>query len=177
MNRKYAALVGAALGGIGFLCGGNSRADPINVTVQVSYGAYPLPNDNYFFSVTNNLSGANRIYQFSVDLPEPTWAEFDPTGFDAFAGEVWTDNDYNSAIAPGETGYFFDWNFVDYIPPSIGWTVSVEGGPNGEATEIFGGFVETIPEPSTWAMMLIGFAGLGYLGYRRPQTLADAARV
>jgi hypothetical protein len=25
----------------------------------------------------------------------------------------------------------------------------------------------TVPEPSTWAMMLLGFAGLGYLGYRR----------
>jgi hypothetical protein len=126
--------------------------------------------------VTNNLSGANRIYQFSVDLPEPTWAEFDPTGFDAFAGEVWTDNDYNSAIAPGETGSFDALNLGGFMP-SIGWSVSVEGGPNGEATEIFGGFVETIPEPSTWAMMLIGFAGLGYLGYRRRQTLADAASV
>jgi hypothetical protein len=25
----------------------------------------------------------------------------------------------------------------------------------------------TIPEPSTWAMMLAGFAGLGLAGYRR----------
>jgi uncharacterized membrane protein len=25
-----------------------------------------------------------------------------------------------------------------------------------------------VPEPSTWAMMLIGFAGLSYAGYRRP---------
>ena len=24
-----------------------------------------------------------------------------------------------------------------------------------------------VPEPSTWAMMLLGFAGLGFLGYRR----------
>jgi hypothetical protein len=24
-----------------------------------------------------------------------------------------------------------------------------------------------IPEPSTWAMMLLGFAGLGFAGYRR----------
>ena len=24
-----------------------------------------------------------------------------------------------------------------------------------------------IPEPSTWAMMLAGFAGLGFLGFRR----------
>jgi hypothetical protein len=25
----------------------------------------------------------------------------------------------------------------------------------------------TAPEPSTWAMMLVGFAGLGFLGFRR----------
>jgi hypothetical protein len=25
----------------------------------------------------------------------------------------------------------------------------------------------SVPEPSTWAMMLIGFAGLGFAGYRR----------
>jgi hypothetical protein len=24
-----------------------------------------------------------------------------------------------------------------------------------------------VPEPSTWAMMLAGFAGLGFMGYRR----------
>ena len=27
----------------------------------------------------------------------------------------------------------------------------------------------TVPEPSTWAMMLVGFAGLGYAGYRKPK--------
>jgi PEP-CTERM motif len=35
----------------------------------------------------------------------------------------------------------------------------------GEAT--FTAATNAIPEPSTWAMMLIGFAGLGYVGYRR----------
>jgi hypothetical protein len=29
-----------------------------------------------------------------------------------------------------------------------------------------------IPEPSTWAMMLLGFAGLGFLGYRRAKARA-----
>jgi hypothetical protein len=38
-------------------------------------------------------------------------------------------------------------------------------------------FVATfVPEPSTWAMMLLGFAGLGYLGYRsRKRSAALAA--
>jgi hypothetical protein len=25
----------------------------------------------------------------------------------------------------------------------------------------------SVPEPSTWAMMLLGFAGLGYAGFKR----------
>jgi PEP-CTERM motif len=31
-----------------------------------------------------------------------------------------------------------------------------------------------VPEPSTWAMMLIGFAGLGYASYRRSKKNAAA---
>jgi hypothetical protein len=27
--------------------------------------------------------------------------------------------------------------------------------------------VTAVPEPSTWAMMLAGFVGLGFLGYRK----------
>jgi len=33
-----------------------------------------------------------------------------------------------------------------------------------------------VPEPSTWAMMILGFAGVGYLAYRRrkqPSLLAS----
>jgi hypothetical protein len=55
-------------------------------------------------------------------------------------------------------------------------------GPNidltifGYGTFVFGGAVaETVPEASTWAMLLLGFAGLGFIGYRqtrgrRPQS-------
>jgi len=35
----------------------------------------------------------------------------------------------------------------------------------------------TIPEPSTWAMMLIGFAGLGFAGYRRAKAVRAALAV
>ena len=32
-----------------------------------------------------------------------------------------------------------------------------------------GAVVSTVPEPSTWAMMIFGFAGLGFMAYRRRQ--------
>jgi PEP-CTERM motif len=35
--------------------------------------------------------------------------------------------------------------------------------------------VQAAPEPSTWALILIGFAGLGYLGYRRRRDFAAVA--
>ena len=33
--------------------------------------------------------------------------------------------------------------------------------------EIRGQIIPAIPEPSTWFMMILGFAGVGYLAYRR----------
>jgi hypothetical protein len=35
--------------------------------------------------------------------------------------------------------------------------------------------VAPVPEPSTWAMMILGFAGVGYMAYRRRQVAALAA--
>jgi hypothetical protein len=35
--------------------------------------------------------------------------------------------------------------------------------------------VGAVPEPSTWAMMILGFAGIGFIAYRRKQTMALAA--
>jgi hypothetical protein len=32
----------------------------------------------------------------------------------------------------------------------------------------------SIPELSTWAMMLVGFAGLGFAGYRRTRVVLSA---
>jgi hypothetical protein len=33
----------------------------------------------------------------------------------------------------------------------------------------------TVPEPQTWAMMLVGFAGLGFAGYRRARPAVSVA--
>jgi hypothetical protein len=35
--------------------------------------------------------------------------------------------------------------------------------------------VSAVPEPSTWAMMLLGFAGVGFIAYRRKSKPASVA--
>jgi hypothetical protein len=48
-------------------------------------------------------------------------------------------------------------------------------GVNGAATVTFVSDPTAVPEPSTWAMMLLGFAGLAFAGYRsRGRTAALA---
>ncbi len=39
-----------------------------------------------------------------------------------------------------------------------------------------GSGADGVPEPSTWAMMLLGFAGLGFVGYRRMGGAGAAVR-
>ena len=53
--------------------------------------------------------------------------------------------------------------------PSVFFTVDVLGLNN--KTGLIGGdpVMTAVPEASTWAMMLLGFAGIGTLAYRRRQ--------
>jgi hypothetical protein len=46
-------------------------------------------------------------------------------------------------------------------PGTYKWTWGTE--PNQNFTLVIGA---AVPEPSTWAMMLLGFAGLGFMGYQ-----------
>jgi len=45
------------------------------------------------------------------------------------------------------------------------YTVVLSNGPNPGLSDI--NFTTAVPEPSTWAMMILGFAGVGLLAYRR----------
>ena len=51
------------------------------------------------------------------------------------------------------------------------------GGGELHNDNLFDGALPTtaVPEPSTWAMMFAGFAGLGFLGWRRGRKSAAAA--
>jgi hypothetical protein len=54
-------------------------------------------------------------------------------------------------------------SFTDVSP-----TARIVAGSLGSFTsDVSGDFSSTVPEPSTWAMMLLGFAGLGYAALRK----------
>jgi hypothetical protein len=57
-------------------------------------------------------------------------------------------------------------NFTIFTPQMVDGELQVFSAPilNFSGTPLTPGGV---PEPSTWAMMFLGFAGLGFLGYRR----------
>ena len=52
-------------------------------------------------------------------------------------------------------------------------TLFFTAGPNGESDGLFGSLA--VPEPSTWAMLLLGFGGLGLAAMRRRRTPLAAA--
>jgi hypothetical protein len=60
----------------------------------------------------------------------------------------------------------------------------VPNGFNNFSIEVGGGdllavtsIAPVVPEPSTWAMMLLRFAGLGFAGYHQRQKRAGVASV
>jgi hypothetical protein len=102
-------------------------------------------------------ANSHDLYQISFDAvvtgaappaSNPTWAETSTNSGTGFAG--------NAA------------DVLAYIEPI---TQSNYPGPVQSVT-LPGGDCSDCPEASTWAMMLLGFAGLASLGYRRASALA-----
>jgi hypothetical protein len=77
------------------------------------------------------------------------------------------------AIDGFDASYFFgyqsDSNNIKYID------ISPHGGQLISSLDNFTYEVAAVPEPSTWAMMILGFAGIGFMAYRRKSKLALTA--
>ena len=58
-------------------------------------------------------------------------------------------------------------------------TFTISPSFGSDAYSVGNTFVEdaniTVPEPATWVMMLLGFAGLGFAGYRKADRMSSAA--
>ena len=101
----------------------------------------------------------------------------------------WVSNDlgplvYNSSDpGNGKSGFLIDVVANEYTALNA----ILAGGPNlrlgisaslSDATggpDSFNAIAAAVPEPSTWAMMLLGFCGLGFMAYCRKSSPASTA--
>jgi hypothetical protein len=128
--------------------GGDGAFTGEEVTFDVTFTTpFLLPADHYFFVPQVQLSDGTFLW---LSAPKPG-TPF-PPGFTDL--QSWTRDD--PGIAP-------DWLRVG--------TDIVGAGAFNAAFSLNGVLV---PEPSTWAMMLLGFAGLGFAGYRQARKARPA---
>lgn len=145
------------------------------VIVQLASGYQFHGGDNGLISLVFDATGISSVTPSPISSNTGatfTWASgsFHEDGFGTFNNEVDATNvGCTSGNQCGSTMQF------TLHGTNIAWQTSSDGDPsvvfaadvtNGRQTGAIGGVVAAVPEPSTWAMMLLGFFGLGFLGYR-----------
>lgn len=187
--KSLALAVGLVLAPVGGIATASPvPAAPIDVSFTTSGSS---GNWTYDFSVTNNIGGTNSIYFFGVQVGQTNvtgspagWAfnSYDtPWNNSPLGGSSTTyDNTWCctfDGILNGQTlaGFEVTVNSGTALS-SIRWFAFALGDNDTNSDGHFGnnfdpGFegvsVSAVPEPSTWAMMILGFAGVGFAAFRR----------
>jgi hypothetical protein len=112
-----------------------------------------LPADHYFFVPQVEVADADGNF-FWLSAPRPIVSPGTPFPPGATDLQSWT---RDAALDP-------DWL-------RVGTDITGQG-PFNAAFSLRG---SPVPEPSTWAMMLLGFAGLGFAAYRKSQSARSIA--
>jgi hypothetical protein len=113
-----------------------------------------LPGAEIFSETLMFGSISNTAYNISEVMVDPTALTL---GAGTYEISFYNPNDLLLAWYKGGSGLSFQ----------LGTSANY---PSGDSVGFALYGVSAVPEPSTWAMMLLGFAGLGYPRYRRART-------
>jgi hypothetical protein len=121
------------------------------------------------FSETNPGAAFAALHISNTSNTFDTFAEADPTNPETFTITVVTHD--TDAPHPTSLTSEFSYNIKLVAPFQNNGTFHI-GGDTISLTPITvtltdGDTVAAVPEPSTWAMMILGFAGIGAMTYRR----------
>ena len=84
------------------------------------------------------------------------------TGADPFTVSY---NGLSRTIDPGLSWASSTWSFMAVAGQNLVFSATRIDGDHASGLDNIA--ITAIPEPSTWALMILGFAGVGFLGYRR----------
>jgi hypothetical protein len=171
----------------------SARADVVTYT----YVGADFTNAHAPFTTAENLTGT---ITFATPLAANlNGAAITPVAFSFTAGpETITNLTYNPSSSFSRLNFYTDssgnltgWdiqvafggggqinieNFTSGIGPNVRDQVTDSGPDFASVVNKAGQFTLTaaVPEPSTWAMMILGFVGLGFMAVRRKTTFSAA---
>ncbi|MDN3275914.1 DUF642 domain-containing protein [Frankia sp. RB7] len=138
----------SATGGYSVDLNGNGQGG-ITQTFDLAEGNYVLG-----FYLSGNPDGSPTEKSVNVSLT--------PTTSNDIA------NPYTFTVP--STSHTLNYTFYSIAFSTLGGaeTLSFASNDSGAYGGVIGGVtISAVPEPSTWAMMMLGFAGLGFMAYRR----------
>src|SRR3984957_15162086 len=163
VSNSFTAANSVTPGGIhpdpNFHTGGNGPVTGEEVQFNVTFTTpFLLPGDHYFFVPQVEVTDADGNF-FWLSAPRPIVAPGTPfpSGFTDL--QSWT-RDANLDPDWLRIGTDIVGKNADGVAPTFNAAFSLTGA--------------VVPEPSTWAMMLLGFAGLGFAGYRQARKARPA---
>jgi hypothetical protein len=112
------------------------------------------------FEAASGSNGANQLVNASTGTIVGQFHTTTTSGFNNVFGLA---DDGTSMFAVAGTEIFSVDLSSGLLTPVLDYSGHGLGDANGTA---FLAENTTVPEPSTWAMMMLGFAGLGFFGYR-----------
>lgn len=122
-------------------------------------------------TVEDVTTGATTSFNPFITTPDN--AGFGPSGKNVAASNVTTDFGFQNSENLGFVFLSVPLAFNAFALDTYDITLSVTQGDTsiGSVMEE----ITAVPEPSTWALMLIGFAGVGFLSYRRRRSVVLSA--
>lgn len=118
----------------------------------------PLASMTYFSELSAATVGGPKGFQAGAFVGDPTVVEA------YFRNGITTGDPAAPVITSLNTPFTYTYVQVNSFSNVGGFTF---GGDFLSLTTTTVSLTDAVPEPSTWAMMLLGFAGIGFLAYRR----------
>jgi hypothetical protein len=157
-DGKASVLIPLSNGGGSITIAGPFTTDPVSGLIEVFV---PLSLDEI---ATIPLPPAPQEWAYDLDV-QVGFAEFEPCA---------NSSGFRCGLATRGLGFIgLPWALVDKDNPVITFSVTNELGFDvapyfAIELDLPEGFsIAAVPEPSTWALLLIGFAGIGFMGYRK----------